>query len=133
MFDNLTRDTFLSGYCHALALALHRKYGLELVALIGEVGGEEIIVHVACEYPGDWMMIVDVEGVRSRKGAEDVWFEVDGPYWEDVTEEWIGQAIEDGQLLELNKEILARAENVADRLVSALQIAVRRQRNQMSI
>lgn len=121
MFDELTRREYLEGCCHILALALHRKYDLPLVALLGEEGGEEIVVHVACEHPNDWTKIIDIEGVRSRKETEDAWYDVREAYWEDITEDWIAQEIEEDNLIDFDEDLLAEAEAVADRLMGHLR------------
>lgn len=117
--DKLRRH-YTTGYCHVLALALAQERDLSIVALIGWEGGEEIIVHVACEYPGDWSKVIDIDGVRERDAVAAQWPDVDDAYWTDVDPEWIHSAVACGALHDFDELDIEAAQRIARDLLSSL-------------
>jgi hypothetical protein len=68
--ESIDTSLFQTGYCHALALALHRLTGLPMVALEAREGRRWAIIHVMVETQPDHYL--DSEGER---GIDDILFD----------------------------------------------------------
>jgi RNAse (barnase) inhibitor barstar len=115
------RHTYLFGYCHFLALAIHEKTGWPMMAW---VDSDEIPTHVCVETPEG--LLLDIDGIRS---SEQMMRELENEFgtptrnWNalwDVDMEWLRLASEeDGHLEIVNQKSseYALASEMADKIL----------------
>lgn len=110
-------DLFSAGYCHAFALALHRRTDMPMVALWAREGRRWAIIHVMCEE--DEHTFWDIGGSR---GLHDILYDADidpdeteirvDPCSEADFKKWLRKG-----MVAITPEIMARADAAADRLL----------------
>lgn len=90
-----TVERYMSGLCHALALAFHREWGWGLVAVRGTEGGEDCIAHVAVLHPDDPGLAIDVRGMRELADLRADYPDLSDAWIQDVDEavvlRWVAQ------------------------------------------
>lgn len=111
------RDLFTAGYCHALALAMHRKTGMPMVALWAKEGRRWAIIHVMVEE--DEHTFWDIDGERS---LADILYDANidddeqqvrlDPCTEADFKKWTRKG-----MVALTPEIMAKADAAADRVL----------------
>lgn len=99
-------EQYAYGDCDILALALHRKYGLPIraVVFIDEEDGEEGYSHVWVSYQGK---ALDIWGVRSEAEIEQAWIIEDdqGGQIKSVSEEWLLSTLPQRQRVNLPERV----------------------------
>ena len=116
--DEAERERYTTGECHALALALHARSGLPLVALTLKEGRKTVVVHVMVEI--SQRTYLDVDGVvELPKVLMDADIYPDDDYVvQEVTPAILSKWARRGLLALVTPSMLRAAEKTADRIIA---------------